>query len=450
MFGYIKESDLNLDLSNLYIQPDIKYLKGHTNSNEKLKTHLESLRIQLYQKKSGYILLPYFYKKEEIRQKVLINNNPEILEEKYVLNSIKLREGHQLNCYNKCTSEINNNKFYSGIINLTTSSGKTVLSLKLVEFAKLKTIVIVNKLELLEQWKSKIQQFMPNCRIGIIQGNNISANNCDIVLAMVQTMCINKTLDYSAISSFNFGMCIIDEIHSFPTKLFSNIFFKLNCKYQFGLTATLDRNDNLHQIVNYFLGPIIYSNVDSSLKPKTEIRVYKVEEQITLHSTRMFGEKKLNMSKILNDISCNVARNQIILSIIKELIQDPNRKILCMSDRITQIEYLHSNLDKEISGKFIGKMKSAELAETRKKQVLLASYPLVIQGFDQPDINTLIFCTPRSNIEQAIGRIYRKDHAVMPMIIDFDDTACYVFRNQFKKRESIYLTRIDTPKIEYK
>jgi superfamily II DNA or RNA helicase len=164
----------------------------------------------------------------------------------------------------------------------------------------------------------------------------------------------------------------------------------------------------------------------------------------------MFGVKKLNMSKILNDISLNKTRNDIILDIIKNLITDKNRKILCMSDRIGQIEYLYNNLDNNISGKFIGKMKSAELAESRKKQVLLASYSLVIQGFDQPDINTLIFCTPRSNIEQAIGRIYRKKHTVTPMIIDFNDTSCYVFQNQLKKRESIYSTKIDNPEISYK
>lgn len=448
MIGYIKEENVNQDISQFVIQPDISYLKS-SNASAKLKKHLESLTIQLYQKHSGYLLVPYFYKNSEIKQKILINNKPDNIKEENVLNKIKLREGHQTECYNKCIKSIGNNSFVSGIINLTTSSGKTILSLKLIEYVKVKTIIIVNKLELLEQWRLKIQEFLPNCKIGLIQGKNIADKDCDIILAMVQTLCINKKLDYTELDSYKFGLCIIDEVHSIPTKLFTNVFFKINCKYQFGLTATIERNDNLHKIIEYFIGDIIYSNVESVLKQQTDIIIYSSKEQIAIHQTMMFGEEKINMSKMLNNLCSSVSRNNMILDIINELVKDKNRKILCMSDRIQQIEYLFNNLDKDISGKFIGKMKSSELAESRKKQVLLASYSLVVQGFDQPDINTLIFCTPRSNIEQAIGRIYRKIHDTVPLIIDIEDQ-CYVFKNQLKKRKHIYMTKIENPVIIYK
>ncbi len=427
--------------SRLDIKNDLKITPALTFINN--KNFAESMSFDLYkQLDNNSLLIPYYYNKS--LSNVIISNKKSKLNNSFTSNII-LRKGDQTDCYNCIIDKCNNVDFYSGIINLTTASGKTVLSLKLIETLKLKTLIIVNTQQLLNQWYDKIKQFCNNVNIGFIQGKTIDIDDKDIVIGMVQTLS-NDKITLNTLKSF--GITIMDEVHSIPTKVFSNIFFKITSQFQFGLTATIDRKDRLDIVFKYFLGDIIYSNInDSNLKQQTIIDVYNVNFDIgKIKTIKIAGETKINMSYTLNQLSLCEERNNFIISILQKLMSDPNRKILCMSDRINNLEFIHSNL-KDNSGLFIGKMKSHQLESAKTQQILLATYPMVIQGFDYPDINTLVFCTPRSNIEQAIGRIYRKHHNITPLIIDIVDNNTYIYINQYKKRQQIYKTKIENPII---
>ena len=54
-------------------------------------------------------------------------------------------------------------------------------------------------------------------------------------------------------------------------------------------------------------------------------------------------------------------------------------------------------------------MKKEALQESNSKKIIIATYHIASEGYDNPDLDTLIFATPKSNIEQAIGRILRKE-----------------------------------------
>ena len=45
--------------------------------------------------------------------------------------------------------------------------------------------------------------------------------------------------------------------------------------------------------------------------------------------------------------------------------------------------------------------------------------------------------TPKSNIEQSVGRILRKEHNIRPLIIDMKDDFV-PFKNQYNKRKVFY------------
>ena len=74
-------------------------------------------------------------------------------------------------------------------------SGKTILALKIVEQIKKKTIIFVQKTFLKNQWIERIQQFLPNAKIGCIQGPIIDIDNKDIVIAMVQSISMKSYPD---------------------------------------------------------------------------------------------------------------------------------------------------------------------------------------------------------------------------------------------------------------
>lgn len=350
-------------------------------------------------------------------------------------NTIELRP-NQIECYTNCINEFSK-PFGGGIILMITGFGKTLVSLKIACFLKQKTLIIVNKLELIEQWKKEIKKFIPDAKIGLIQGQNFDIEGKDIILGMLQTISIKKTL-----TSENFSWCslaILDEVHNISSEVFSNVMFKIRPKYIFGLTATLERKDNLHYLIEWYLGGVRYSNISSEKKQITEIHIYKYKGESSVPLTLRNGD--VACSAMLSAIANDPKRNDLIVDILKQLTKNPERQILLISDRITQLKYINKKLP-TTSALFIGKMKSEELEESKKSQILLATYKLAGEGFSHAKLNCLVFGTSRSNINQAVGRIYRKNHLIKPVIVDIYDDFSY-FKSQYYKRRKIYKELIE-------
>ena len=59
------------------------------------------------------------------------------------------------------------------------------------------------------------------------------------------------------------------------------------------------------------------------------------------------------------------------------------------------------------------------------------------EGYDNPELDTLILASPKCNIEQAVGRILRKINKNTPVVIDVNDSIS-IFNNWNKKRLSFY------------
>ena len=53
-----------------------------------------------------------------------------------------------------------------GTISLPPGRGKTVIACKLISDLKKKTLVVVHKTFLLNQWKNRIEEFLPKARVG--------------------------------------------------------------------------------------------------------------------------------------------------------------------------------------------------------------------------------------------------------------------------------------------
>ena len=88
-----------------------------------------------------------------------------------------------------------------GIISVGCGFGKTVLALYLATQLKRKTLVIVHKTFLLNQWKERIIQYIPNARIGQIQASKIDVEDKDIVIGMLQSISM-KDYDTDIFSDF--------------------------------------------------------------------------------------------------------------------------------------------------------------------------------------------------------------------------------------------------------
>lgn len=328
-------------------------------------------------------------------------------------------------------------KTNGGLICVGCGWGKTVMGLNIACHYKKKTLIIVHKTFLLNQWVERIQQFT-NARIGIIQQNKIEVEDKDIVVGMLQSIAKDK---YDSDIFMDFGLVIFDEAHHAPSEYFSKALPIINCNLTLGLSATPKRSDKMEKVLFWYLGDVAYMappNVNNNVNVKAYN--YEVKDPDFKEARVRFGGD-INRPKTINRITGIEKRNQFIVDIIKETMEEPQRKILILSDRIEHLEVLKKMIDEidMYSCEFyIGGMKQSKLDEASEADIILGSYGMAAEGLDIPALNTLILATPRREIEQAVGRITRKaDHPVQPLIIDIVDMLpCFV--NQGIHRRKFY------------
>ena len=101
-----------------------------------------------------------------------------------------------------------------GLLDVDPGKGKTVMALKIMERLAVKTLVVVHKSFLTNQWKERIEQFLPGARVGTIQGQVFDIENKDIVIGMVQSLSM-KEYPQNAFESF--GLTVFDECFTYDT-----------------------------------------------------------------------------------------------------------------------------------------------------------------------------------------------------------------------------------------
>ena len=116
----------------------------------------------------------------------------------------------------------------SGLLALHTGFGKTCLALNIISKIKLKTIIIVHKEFLLRQWIERIEQFLPDAKVGKIQAKTIDTEGKDIVICMLQSLSMKE---YPKDMFREYGFSIYDEVHHLGAEVFSKAFYKVVTKY---------------------------------------------------------------------------------------------------------------------------------------------------------------------------------------------------------------------------
>lgn len=328
-----------------------------------------------------------------------------------------------------------------GIICVPCGFGKTVLGLKiLVELGK-QTIIIVHKEFLMDQWIERIKEFIPDAKVGKVQGKVVKVIGYDIVIAMLQSVSMR---DYPDETFDDCGFVIYDECHHLGAEIFSRSLIKVGCQYTLGLSATPDRTDGLTKVFKWFLGDIVYQ-IKKRDKEDVKVKLINYYSPEDSYSREILNFKGvINMPKMINSITEYFNRNDILIQEIKECFIE-GRKILFLSDRRNHLKEIKSRLDSitdlEItSGYYLGGLKQKELKEAEGKNVMLGTFSMASEGFDCKELDTIILASPKSNIEQAVGRILRKkkeDRLLVPLIIDIIDDFS-VFARQGEKRTKFY------------
>ena len=339
-----------------------------------------------------------------------------------------------------------------GILSLPCGEGKTACACYLMSQLKKKTFVLVHKEFLLNQWVERISDFLPNSRIGKIQGDIVDIVNKDIVIGMIQSISMKQ---YPLDLFDSFGFVILDESHRCPSRVFSKALAKINCTYMLGLSATPNRKDGLTKILKWYIGDIIFQRIGKSALNSEVIRyAYSCNDDVYCKElTGYYG--KINSAGMINSISSFMPRTHFIVQKTVECIKNDKRQVLILSDRKEQLKDIERAMaEKGIEiGYYIGGMKQSALEQSTKKLAILATYQMAAEGLDIATIDTIILATPKTDIEQAVGRIRPKigeTERNNPLVIDIVDQFS-IFENQSYKRLAFYKKKnyeIQTIKVD--
>lgn len=328
-----------------------------------------------------------------------------------------------------------------GILNLQCAEGKTVMAIYLICTLKKKTIVIVHKDFLIQQWKERIQEFAPSARIGTIKAKIIDVEDKDIILASLQSLSMKE---YPKDTFQGIGFLIADECHHLAAEVFSCALQKVNTRYTLGLSATIQRKDGLSKVFMWYLGGIVFKR---KLRKNDVIKVrildYESNDDEYCEECTMYGNKP-NMSKMINNICDYLPRVEYIVDyVVKLLEEEKERRVLVLSDRRNHLPMFKEVFDKAgytSSGYYFGGMKTDDLKVSEGKQIILGTYAMISEGFDVKGLDTLVLASPKSDIVQSVGRILREKPEArkhIPIVIDVVDNFS-MFPSQAKKRHTYY------------
>jgi superfamily II DNA or RNA helicase len=242
-----------------------------------------------------------------------------------------------------------------GVIVLPTGAGKTVIGMKAMQLVNQSTVVIVPTLDLLEQWKRRVQEEL-GIEVGVYGGGE------NTIRAI--TICTYDSAFIRAGELGNrFSFMIFDEVHHLPAESFRQIAEMFTATYRMGLTATYEREDMLHLELPRLIGGVAYR-----LKPEDLAGKYLSDYAIQRVNVELTKEEKEEYERNYKTFTNYLEKNRIWLKspldfqrFIMRTSRDPQaRQALLARNRAIGIafnskakidrleEILHSNPDDRI------------------------------------------------------------------------------------------------------
>jgi superfamily II DNA or RNA helicase len=336
-------------------------------------------------------------------------------------------------------------------------AGKTYMSIALSCQLQRKTLVLVHKSDLYEQWISSYRKFT-TANVGMMKGSVLQSDNRDVVIAMVQTITTGKhddrvvtTPDGAEIPFYDqFGFVIVDECHHSPAEKMSQALRRFSAKTVIGVTATPNRNDGLPLCPIFGLPVAELKHCFSDLPPwkRLHVRVVSVESG----KAKMIRDRRdrIILARMITSLCKDEQRNDMLVRLVKYYAAQ-DRHIIVLSERRKHLELLMKLYEQERtaslpdSGLYVGvtSKKGLQAREKAKhKRVLFATIKMCEEGFDKARLDTLIWASPKKTIQQAVGRIERvHPDKQAPLVVDIVDEYVPTFKNMARRRMSLYRSR---------
>ncbi len=329
-------------------------------------------------------------------------------------------------------------KHRAGVIVVPTGGGKTVIAMALAAALQTQTLFIVHTRELLRQTIESAERFL-GIEAGVIGAGHFKP--APFTVALVQTL-TRRELDEVA---DQFGLIIVDEAHHAPAQSYCELLPAFPARFRIALTATPYRKDGMQELLWMHFGDIIYQVQKTDLEEHGRLLIpafYPIK-------TAFFYEYNDDFPAMITSLCRDSARHKLIIDTIEQTHR-PGGCSLVLTERIDHARDLYASLQKRqlsavlLHGKLSNQARKDSLEQLRNRQaeILVATLPLIGEGWDHPPLDTLYMTVPNGNrtkTTQALGRILRPfPDKPQPRVFDFLDIHIGLLRHHWQIRGQAY------------
>lgn len=334
-------------------------------------------------------------------------------------------------------------KHQEGVLVAPPGAGKTVMACALIAERRVATAVLVNRAELLHQWRDRLTTFLnlEDRQIGQF-GNGRKERHGLVDLIMMQSVS-RRNSDPSILDDD--GQIIVDECHAIAAPSTEAAIRQVNVKYWVGLTATPFRADQMDGLITMQCGPIRY---------EMEARVDE-DRRLVVHQTSFTtdepGTDGPSIQAIYSELSVDKSRNALIADEIMKAAA-AERTCMVLTNRVDHLKALDGLLKPEAPCEVFalhGQLSTRERREVReaiaattqdgKTFILIAIDKVAGEGLDIPALDTLFLTMPvsfKGRIIQQAGRVTRgsvggEETAV---VHDFRDSEVPLLERMYRRR----------------
>lgn len=345
-----------------------------------------------------------------------------------------------------------------GIIQAPTGSGKTVMMISHLAKHNRPTLILVNTIELANQFVDRLVDFTDLNKEDIGFYGNGKRKFKPITVCILQTL-VKSDEDTMAFLNNHYVQVLSDEVHIVAANTYYEAMSGLNAKYKFGFSATPEREDGLTRVIHFAAGPKIHEVDIKNIKEKLAIPEYRRVN--TDYYFPMFNANEYQ--NMLTDMAIDRDRNQLVLDLVEEY---KGKQIVILCNRATQVIWLHKKIEgseyllsqiPELTDDFRPVYRNGKPAQKamRKKaregvierlnsgetRVIISTVGLFSTGIDIASLEILILASPiksKVKLKQSLGRIMRRTETEKaPVFVDLVDDRVELLRHQAYTRARI-------------
>lgn len=334
------------------------------------------------------------------------------------------------------SNQVGNSLFQIGVLDYTVNAGKTLImsSLYLSYKRQLKTLLITNDSDWLNQAREEFKQYLPGEDITFVQGKVLNWSN--FTIGMVQSISRNMRFYQQELSKID--MVLVDEADQGGSKQYQNVLTRLfNTRIRIGLSGTIYMSKLAKDKVKNMNLECFFGKVIAEFKLKDSIKKgYSTKTIVKMVPSRpWYGnwESEFVTYKDIYDdsITLNKYAKRMAYARLKWNINQGRYPALVVCKHIAHCENLYKFFKKKLGDAYNiayvhvnthSKLRQQIMKDFREGKIdILVSTTIIARGKNFPKLRYLLNAASMLSNEKTIqflGRLVRTDESKNKVYLD--------------------------------